>query len=213
LFIASSAEPKDRHADLLSRAPVVFTRPGSTLTTHDPIVKKAMIHLRNVWPKRESFPELLSAARNAVFPGVVARDVREVEREARELAHTMIRCYATSHVDLHFESSRATTTVSATPTASTLVRRQAKDGVHVTNLWHHSVRIGDLERHLLRYLDGRHAFDALIDVLEGEVSAKRLVLHDQGREFEDPGKIRASLHNILRENLTSLARKGILLDA
>lgn len=213
LFVASSAQPENPKADIQSRAPLTFHRPGSTLTTHEPIVKAAMLHLREVWPARVRLDELLVAARNRLASGLVAVNRARAEQELCELGRTIIRCYATSQVDLHFHPSFASIMPGDAPTASPSARRHAADRDRVTNLWHESVHLSELERLLLRQLDGSRNRDALADVLAREVAEGRLLIQEGGREVTDPPRVQAAVRQILSDNLTALGRKGLLRTA
>src|SRR5439155_17691385 len=86
LYIASSAEPETPKLDVRSRDQVIFRRPGSTLTTKEPLVKAAMIHLRSIWPRRIKFHELLSAARGRLQECPVIADRERDQRDAIALA-------------------------------------------------------------------------------------------------------------------------------
>ncbi len=212
LHVASSAEPESGPIDVRSREQVTFRRPGSTLTTTEPLVKAAMVHLREVWPRTVPFQELLSAARGRLASGPMVIDAERAAQDARALAGPLIRCYATTHVDLSIQPTPCALEVSERPQAPRLARHQALAGNRVTNLWHESVRLSDLERHLLPHLNGNHDASALVDVMAQEVRCGRLVVHDAGRPVSQEDRIKQVLTQILDENLTSIARKGLLVE-
>jgi hypothetical protein len=83
----------------------------------------------------------------------------------------------------------------------------------VTNLWHESVRLADLQRHVLRHLDGRHDRAALTDTLCSEVHRGKLAVQDAGRPVKDEERIRQIVSGILDDNLRDIARKGLPLPA
>ena len=72
-------------------------------------------------------------------------------------------------------------------------------------------RLSDVERHLLRHLDGERDHSSLIDVLLATVRQGKLIVHDKGQPVKDEVRIREIVEGILEKNLQSLARKGFFL--
>jgi methyltransferase-like protein/SAM-dependent methyltransferase len=211
MYIASSGQPEVENLDPCTADRVTFRRPGSTLTTNEPLVKAAMLHLRSIWPRSMAFADLLAAARRRLYPGALVLDARRAEEEKRTLAAPLLRCYATTHVDLSAEPERFTLEPPERPQATRLARFQAQAGQPVTNLAHESVRLSDLERHVLRFLDGGHDRPLLLEVLADEVRAGRLVVHEQGEEIDDPERVQTILRQILDETLLAIIRKGLVM--
>jgi methyltransferase-like protein len=68
-----------------------------------------------------------------------------------------------------------------------------------------------LERHVLRFLDGGHDRPLLLEVMAEEVRARRLVVHEQGEEIDDPERVQTILGQILDETLLAIVRKGLVM--
>lgn len=213
LYVASPTEPEGGNIDIRSWEPVTFRRPGSTLTTKEPLVKAAMVHLRSIWPRPIGFRDLLGAARSRLQEGPVIVDAQRDQRDAAALARPLLRCYATTHVDLHVQPSRANLEATENPEATRLARHQAGEGLGVTNLWHEAVRLNDLERHLLRHLDGQNDLPRLIDALAADVQSGRIVVQDGGQPLTSEASVREIISTAVPAALRSLARKGLLLAA
>src|SRR5690606_25266330 len=143
--------------------PVTFKRPGSTLSTKEPLLKAAMLELRAAWPRPIPFMELLSAARGRLHPGTQVIDSDRAANDARNLARPLLRCYATTHVDLHAEPPDVAYSIPEQPAISRLARYQAGQPGAVTNLLHEIVQLGDFERQVAKLLDGARDRAAIIE--------------------------------------------------
>ncbi len=137
-------------------------------------------------------------------------DPERVRREHEIIALPMIRCFATTHVDLCFSPSLFAKVATEKPTTSKLVRYQASVSNQVTNLCHQTVPISDLQRHLLQRLDGAHDRSQLVDFLVEQVEQGKLIAHEAGDEVRDPTRVREMLTDILESNLLQLTRKCLL---
>lgn len=96
------------------------------------------------------------------------------------------------------------------PWTPRLARFQAVSSNRVTNLWHRSVTVSDLQRHLLQWLDGNHDRAALVEQLNRRVNDGSLIVHEQGTAVGDSQRVRELLNDILENNLVQLGAKGLL---
>lgn len=211
LYVATGAKPEDPFVDVHSKDRITFRGPHSVMTTNEPLVKAAMLHLAERWPHPVSFSSLLAKARSRLNPSPVVVDTARATWDARKLAEPMIRCYATSLVELSIRPSPFTLRLHDRPRTSRLARHQAQSSNTVTNLCHEVVHLNDLQRHLLRHLDGEHDRSALLDVLVQEVRSGHLAVHDQGRQVKNDEQIKQILGTILDDNVKDLARRGLLM--
>lgn len=209
MYVASNARPKDE-INVRVREPVKFERPGSTMTTSEPLVKAAMVHLADQWPRPVYFRDLLNAARRVLSPGPVVLDAERVRREAEILARPLIQCYGTTHVELSMRGPAFTVTPPERPLAARLARYQARQSSKVTNLWHQSVTISDLQRHLLPELSGFLDRAAIVERLAEHIEQGSLIVHEQGVAVDDAPRARELLAGILENNLQQLASLGLL---
>jgi len=211
LFVRTNAEPENPPVHPLQPGRVTFRRRNSTLTTSEPLVKAAMLVLREEWPRLVPFRELLAAARARLQPGARLVDAAVATEEARSLARVLLQCFSTDHIDFSASPLPFSLDIEPTPSATRLARHQARSGGPVTNLVHEMVRLNDVERKVLSWLDGAHDRDRLVGRLSEEVTAGRLVVQDGGRQVEERARIVGILEELLDDTLKSIARKGLLI--
>jgi methyltransferase-like protein len=212
LHVASWVKPEPAEVDLQARTQTVFRGPSGVTTTTEPLVKAALLQLSENWPRSVPFVELLAQARSRLNPEPVVVDTAGVTQDARRLADTLLRCYATTQVELSVRSSPFTTAISPRPLASRVARHMAESGNTVTNLRHETAHLNDLQRHVLRHLDGKRDQAALLDALCDVVSSGGLVVHERGQAVADRQRVREILEQSLSAALSQLARMTLLLN-
>ena len=192
------------------REETVYRRGSSRLRTTDPVVRAAFARLREAWPASVPFLELAAAARSEATGRPAAVDAAVMSGPTARLAATLLRCFATSVVDLHAAPAEFVTKVSGRPVAPPLARRQAERGSAVTNRLHQTVELDDLQRQVLRTLDGEHDADGIVHDLAERVGRAELVLHRSGGPVAD-GDVREVLEGQVPAVLESLARRALLI--
>jgi methyltransferase-like protein/SAM-dependent methyltransferase len=213
LYVSSSAEPESTLANINSRDRVTFRKPGSTLTSTEPLVKAAMVVLREHWPLSVHFPELLDRARARLNADPLVVESDRDRKDMYTLAEPLLRCFATTHVELAVAPVAPQLQPAELPCTTSLARYQATRGNIITNLWHKTITANDLQRHLIQHLDGKHDRPALIDVLAAQVECGKLVLRHHGQAIKDAERIKQILSEMLEPNLQDIARKGVLIPA
>lgn len=213
LFLASPAKPESPVRDPATPEKVVFRGPNAVTTTSSPLMKAALLHLGSIWPQSICFSDLLSFARAQVIkaPAIVDRSL--LDSEARRLAESMIRCYATGQVELSSVSSAFSAVVPTSPVASPLARVQAEHQIVVTNLKHESVRLEDLERRILCLLDGSNDTEGILGRLTAMVVAGDVVVSEDHQQVQNPDRIRDMLAKPVAEALARLASRALILPA
>jgi methyltransferase-like protein/SAM-dependent methyltransferase len=212
LHVAAPLRPMGPAGDLHSTEPEQFEgQDGVTLTTREPIVKAALRHLAEFWPRAVPFAELRQVARKQLEPAreTASQNVEDTQR----LGECLLQCYmsaASRLVDLHVSPPRFALQVSERPRASPLARLQAASGNQVTNLRHESVGLGEFERQLLRLLDGRHDRAALLDRLTELTVAGALRIEANGQPVRATSTMREHLGAALDRQLPLLARQALL---
>jgi methyltransferase-like protein len=152
LYVSSNAQPEET-VELRTSKPITYARPGSTMTTREPLVKAAMQYLAEQWPKSVPFNELVTMARRKLDPTPQLLSPERIRHEQRAIATPLLRCFATTHVDLSVCPTPFSLTAGECPTVSRLARYQAQESNQVTNLLHQTVSVSDLQRHLIQCLD------------------------------------------------------------
>jgi methyltransferase-like protein len=210
LYVASPAKPEAPVGDVRSNAKVVFRGKASVTTTTDPMMKAAFLHLGDVWPQAVSFSELLAVARSKLSPEPVVVDTAHATVDARRLAEPLIRCYATTQVEFSVQPSPFAATVSERPRTSRYIRSLAETSNTVTDLRHCSVKLSDLQRHLLRFLDGDTDRNGLLEKVADLVAANVLVVRENGQRVENRDRIKSILDKPLQQSLETFAKFALL---
>ena len=210
-FVTSAIEPVSATPDVLSSANEQFRAPnGATLTTGNPITKAAMMVLRKHWPQPVSFKDLCAAARAWISPGKTLQDPGMVARTDQVLAAELLQCYTVNLIALHRHLPRCVSEVSERPSVSPLVRIQAEGGSSVVNQRHETVRLDEFSRYTVRYLDGIHDRQALIEKLTGLVAQGALMAQENGAPVTNPARIQGTIKEALDRTLPALARLALL---
>ena len=207
--VASSARPEEV-GDSKSEDRVTFRRGSSMLATNDEVVKAAMLELREVWPSSIPFPELAALARSRAAGRPVPVNADVMSEGTERLADTMLKCFATATIDLHVVAPPFATRLSERPTASPLARLQAEHESQVTNRLHGTIRLDDLQRQVLRALDGSRDRSALLERLTTFISSGELIVHDQGERITNEDQARRLLETHLPATLELLLRQALL---
>jgi len=210
LYVASSGRPES-DVELNQDVKVTFRRGASVLTTNNPYVKAAMLHLGSIWPESISFVDLASLSRSMVEgrPGAVGSNV--MSPGTQHLADTLLRCFASGQVDLHVGGVTFVTDVSETPLATVLSRMQARESTSVTNRLHETVQLDDLHRYVLCGLDGTRDSARIIEFVADFVVRGELVLHHGGQRITEQARVHAIIGQSLPEILKSFAQRALLI--
>jgi methyltransferase-like protein/cyclopropane fatty-acyl-phospholipid synthase-like methyltransferase len=195
---------------------VEFTGPeGLSLDSSAPIVKCALAHLGEAWPRPIRFDELFAGARarlvNAGGGGWAgAREAR------RELEEALLATYLRSHgelVRLWLNPPPLAVAASERPVASPLARLQALEQSPITNLMHEIVPVTPFDRHLLPLLDGTRDRAALLDGLMTRFQQGLLNIVQEEQPVTDAGRAGEILRTILEQQLPRLASLALLMPA
>ena len=211
LHMSSPARPEAERVNLVSTEPLTFRGPNSVMTTTEPLVKAAMLQLVDAWPVAVPFNSLLATARSRTEPQAVVVDTGRLSRDARRLAEPLLRCYATTQVELSVRPSDFTIDPGERPTASRLARHQARASNTVTNLRHTSVQLSDLERHVLQQLDGQSGRAEILSRLLECVASGELAVQDQGQPVRDSAALAEILRKAIDQVLPQLGRQALIL--
>jgi methyltransferase-like protein/2-polyprenyl-3-methyl-5-hydroxy-6-metoxy-1,4-benzoquinol methylase len=209
--VASAAKPANPKPDLNSANVEKFETPdGVTLNSSDPLVKSAMVCLSEIWPQTIPFKTLVKQARERLEN----KDAKAAEKDVEILGQAFLTFYvsgSTSLLELHLEPPRFCPKVSERPEASPLARLQAPTSNRVTNLRHESVYLGDIERQILKNLDGSHDRAALIRVLTELVANGELMVEKDGESVTNADQVRDIVANALDKQLPTIARNALLI--
>jgi methyltransferase-like protein/2-polyprenyl-3-methyl-5-hydroxy-6-metoxy-1,4-benzoquinol methylase len=207
LYISPNAWPTSSTADCISDSTVEFrSASDARLNTNRPLVKLALWTLAEQHPKAMSFSDLWKVVEPRLIPG------KDPHATAEGLAQVLLRCALSDVVHLSTIAPCLTSDVSLQPVAHQLTRLLASRNEFVVNLRHQLVDLSDLDRIVLRHLDGRHDHDALRARVEEAVLKEELELLDAGgNPLRDAERIKEIVATSFNPCLRRLAEKGLLL--
>jgi methyltransferase-like protein/SAM-dependent methyltransferase len=208
LYVASPLQPAPPDGDVrgVDSLTLRHRRDDRSMTTRSPLVKAAMIHLASVWPASVPCSELVHHARSSLGLSPIA-GADEILQGSQALAQSLLKCYVADLVEVHVRPADFTTLVGDHPVASATARRQVASSRVVTNRRHETVRLDDVSRRVLPYLDGTRGHEDLLDLLETFVEEGALSIHGDEGDAED---IRGALDIALRKSLANLAGCALL---
>ncbi|MGB3714358.1 MAG: class I SAM-dependent methyltransferase [Candidatus Promineifilaceae bacterium] len=168
---------------------------GANFTTDHPLTVAAFIYLERTYPRASSFRELIEASLNEVS----LDDGESITEHATLVAANFLRAYSYSDslVEFHMRQPNIAVEISDMPEASMIARWQLDYMVKVTNVRHVRVELDDLSRRLLRYVDGKHNREELIDVLTRDYQQGKFELEVE----ESPEASTANIRELLTENI------------
>jgi methyltransferase-like protein/cyclopropane fatty-acyl-phospholipid synthase-like methyltransferase len=215
LYVASPIRPASENPNVTSKDFEDFQGPdGIGLKTCEPFLKAAMLHLGEVWPQAVRFDALRSAAR-ARLESISKEALPPPDTELQMLGQCLLTGYASSSsrlVELFTTAPSFTLQITECPVASPLARLQASTENRVTNLRHESLVFDEVNRHLLRHLDGTNDRAALSDALTRLVQQGDLAIEEAGQPVEDVHAIRSFAEETVGRQLPVLARHALLVS-
>jgi methyltransferase-like protein/cyclopropane fatty-acyl-phospholipid synthase-like methyltransferase len=184
---------------------------GATLTVREPVLKAAYAVLSEARPQSMPFRELVSAALARL--GRPEPPTPEAWRALAEpIAGHFLHVYCTNPevVQLHVWAPEVANRVSERPTASRLARHLAARRRKAANQYLVPFALDDLNRLILRQLDGRATPADVVEAVLAEVAAGRLNVSSQGQAVTEPEKRRQVVEAVVNDQLTAFARHGFL---
>lgn len=185
--------------------PEYVTLAGKVVRVHAPIVVAALDLLSARWPRALTFDEL--AAEVQARAGEEAGDPATLRAR---LAEQALELFADDHLELRPRQLPVAAEVSARPRAHPLARRQAEDGLIVTNARHEPHELDRYERELVRAADGQRDLGALADVLVEAVGAGRLEVTRDGEPITDAKTLHDVFEKAIPVKLRALLRRSLL---
>jgi methyltransferase-like protein/predicted O-methyltransferase YrrM len=210
LYVSSPSRPAQEPIDIRSTEPVPYRSPtGATLSTSVPLVKAAMQHLREVFPRAVPFDQVHQAAREKLAMPAAAPAALNQERHL--IGVGLLNCYTASDlVGLHAYAPPLEPEVRDMPVASPVARELAKTVGLVPNRRHELVKITDIERHILPRLDGTRGRMKVVEELTELVTDRKLVIKEGESVVTEPQKLRLALTTLLDQSLNALARQALI---
>jgi methyltransferase-like protein len=211
--IASAVRAQSAQPVLTQGASEAFKTPGGV--THnivDALTKAALVLLQKQWPGCLPFEELAAMSRASLRQNGGAAIVDDNDRS---FGDRMLQGYAVRAVELRVHPPRLALVVSARPVASPLARLQSEQGsLAVTNLRHEPVKLNELPRRMLPFLDGTRDIDAItVDLVKlakaGKIGVRE---RDGGPVVTDDAALARILRQAVESSLPDMVQVALLLE-
>jgi methyltransferase-like protein/cyclopropane fatty-acyl-phospholipid synthase-like methyltransferase len=212
-FVGSPLQSVSPRPDLHTSAREDFRRPsGSFAFSTYPIVKAALVVLREVWPQFLGFDDLCSQAR-AKLDGQAIPNKAIRGEDKQQVGQALLKFYtiAGDLVEFRLHPSRVTTESGSKPLARPLARWQARSGRSATNLRHESVTLDDFGRQVLQRLDGQRTRTDMVRELVGLVLDGQLNVHQDGKRITEPQQIEQAIVQFLDGQIDAFAQRALLM--
>jgi len=213
LQISSAARAESSDPVLTQGAKEVFKTPsGGTHNIVDALAKTALVLLRKQWPGCLPFEDLAVMVRASLRQSGGAAIVDD---DDLSFGGRMLQGYAVRAVELRVRPPRLTLAVSSRPVASPLARLQAEQGSPtVTNLRHEPVKLNELPRRMLPFLDGTRDLDAVTVELVKLAKAGKIGVRerDGGPVVTDDALLAKILRQVVESSLPDMVQVALLLE-
>ena len=194
---------------------VKFASKGVKLLSRSPLVRAALEHLAEIWPRPISYDELVRAAalRLQSEMAVGGRDGRKDHVDPAEVSAVLsilMQAFSWGVLDAFVHPPQFAPTVSSRPIASPLARRQAAQSLKVTNRRHEVVTLDAFSQQVIQRLDGAADRSMLVDHMQTAINSKRIVA--KGNSVTPVTLETADVALVVDQVLNQLRQSALLVD-
>lgn len=207
LYIASFAKPKSKEVSFDPQQVEEFRAPGNlSLQTRDPLMKAAVLCLRDNDSVPVAFAELLSSAQRLLAD----TGMNDCDFGGDALAVRLLNAFISGVIEVSASPPCYTARVGDRPAASPYARLRAREGGKIVNYRLEPVTLGEPSRLVLSHLDGQHDADALARlVIQWTQSAARASTPAEPSDRTSPAVEERSVEYV-RLFLRTAARHALL---
>ena len=182
---------------------------GRNLASSQPLAKAMMLSLNEVWPNTLS----ISAWRERAT--AMLKDHPELlVNSAKLFDEVLVRGFANGLFHLVDEAVVNGDSSASHPVASKLARHRASLAQReVSNIWHQTVNLNDLQVALVQLLDGKHDLGQITSALINKCLAGDLRLANNNVPVTDRPTIEHLVKQFAPQSLIDLRRMGLLVPA
>ena len=200
LLFSAAIAPESEDFDLAPGVTISFQTGDRGMQTDHPAAKALALVLFQHSPAAVPYAQLVEEVRQRVSAWPEAAD---------DLPELIMRMALSGLIQIQASPSRFRVDVSDKPIASPIARMQADKAV-VTNMQHRSILLEELDRSVIKLLDGSRRRDDLVQDLLAQVLDGSITLQADGKNLEDPQQVRECIMQSLPESLLRLAGSGVL---
>lgn len=210
LFVSSRLLARANAVEDPEKLPTEFVdENGEVLRTDHPLTRAAVLTLAEASPQALSWSELCEQAHQRLADEGKPPAAPE---EEQALAASLLWAFASDQrrINLHAFRPAVATTVSERPRVRGFARRQLSRGIEVTTMYHTNLGLDALGRQLVPLLDGTRDVPALVAAIVELGQSGAIDLKAFGDSASDREGFLKSLEAEVRDQLTALARLGVL---
>jgi len=194
--------------DLNSTEPLKFFYNGnaeSSLSTASPYMKAVLYTFSENLNNPISFDKIVIAA-NKKLNGSKLNEIKA------ELTNNAMKLVLQGYINITLQKSRSEVKRDK-PKAAKIVTYQATHtpSMWVTNLKHEVIGINLFEKLALRYMDGKHDKDQIIDAVLKHVVSGEMTLSRDGAKIDNMDEIRAELERFFETTVEKFAANALLI--
>jgi methyltransferase-like protein len=169
-----------------------YGQAGRTLFTQDPGVKAAVDVLTARWPWTLSRRELLDAVRARLAAAGIAVPVDQESKIDDLLEALIIRGLVRYRLEPVLPESVCTPLRLHEPTRRMAEVVRGDDDAYIFNIWHESVLLPPVDRHLVPLLDGTRDREALVEKLLPLLRTDVIRFYRDGRQLTAEAELRSA---------------------
>lgn len=184
------------------------TNDGISFSTNSPWLKAALVALFEAWPRMFTFEQTCELARSKLA-GSQAAELDPLADPAL-LQQPLLQCGMNGLAELHVHRPPDVVELNDKPLASPLARLLAERGRRVTNLRHRELDLSELDRQVLRLLDGTRDRAALLKAVTELSKSGEVEVKPPDEPNEGASDAAQAFEHALGESLRRLAGGGLL---
>ncbi|HVW38220.1 MAG TPA: methyltransferase regulatory domain-containing protein, partial [Pirellulales bacterium] len=184
------------------------TNDGISFSTNNPWLKAALVALFEAWPRMFTFKQTCELARTKLA-GSQAAELDPLADPAL-LQQPLLQCGMNGLAELHVHRPPDVVELNDKPLASPLARLLAERGRRVTNLRHRELDLAELDRQVLRLLDGTRDRAALLKAVAELAQSGAVEVKPPDEPNEGASNAAQAYEHALGESLRRLAGGGLL---
>ncbi len=199
LHVSAHVTHETTGVDPIGNPSAIFrTRTGRSIATSDPNLNAALTIMSKIWPLRLRFDELENRVQSAVKKSY-----------AEDWHRGLLGCHQAGIVELNASDAKYTTQVDERSCTTGYARRQAESGNFVTNRRHALLRLNDVDRVVVRRLDGTKSHTELQNLIAETISQAPIPsASGSGRDDSEESPFRIAV----RDSLARLAENAMLVS-
>ncbi|MDM8524320.1 methyltransferase regulatory domain-containing protein, partial [Desulfococcaceae bacterium HSG8] len=211
-LIASLARPENDPPDLSPSKGETFRGPGGqTIHANNPLIKAALVILREKWPLGLDLDTLFDATIQRLKEAL-GTEVSPGKNARQALALDLLRGYSGNTVIFRTWKGSFSTDISGRPRVTPLTMYQNRQQNSVVNLYHEMIRLDPLLRHMISFIDGTRDRSGLLDELSDLIKEGTLSAQRDNQPITNLEDIRNELEKDVDRRLAYLAESGLLVE-